>query len=84
MSAVPHLPRVLSGNPVHLPAPLRSLTPEQVCRIDAALARVGAFGEVRLIVHHGRVRFIQVLSSEDISSGAPYEAPEARPARARS
>jgi hypothetical protein len=37
--------------------PVPSLTPEPVRRLEHALCSVGAFGEVRLIVLKGRVRF---------------------------
>ena len=49
-----------------LPALLSVLTAEQICRVDDALARVGAYGEVRLVVQRGRLRFIQILRSEDV------------------
>jgi hypothetical protein len=42
-----------------------TLTAELASRIEAALARVGAFGEVRLVVVKGRVRFIETLRSEE-------------------
>ncbi len=41
-----------------------------VHRLDKALAKVGAFGEVRLIVVKGRLRFIQIVQSESISDSA--------------
>lgn len=40
------------------------LSPTQIRRVDEALVRVGDFGEVRLVVTKGRLRFIQVLQSE--------------------
>jgi hypothetical protein len=42
------------------------LTPDLVRRVDAALCRVGLFGEVRLVVVKGRLRFIQVVHSESV------------------
>ncbi len=42
------------------------LSPSVVRKIDAALRRVGQYGEVRLVVQKGKVRFIQVLQSEDV------------------
>jgi hypothetical protein len=42
------------------------LTPDLVRRVDEALSKVGAFGEVRLIVIKRRLRFIQVVRSESI------------------
>ena len=47
-----------------LSEPLTRLNPTLVQQVDEALARVGAFGEVRLIVVKGRLRFIQVMQSE--------------------
>jgi hypothetical protein len=43
------------------------MTPELLRRLEAALGSVGAFGEVRLIVLKGRVRFIEVLRSESLT-----------------
>ncbi len=42
------------------------LSPSVVRKIDCALRRVGQYGEVRLVVQKGKVRFIQVLQSEDV------------------
>ena len=44
----------------------RFMTPDLVRRTEAALGSVGTFGEVRLIVEKGRVRFIQVVHSESL------------------
>ena len=43
-----------------------------LCQIDEALKKVGDFGEVRLVVMKGRLRFIQIVRSEavDESGGA--------------
>lgn len=56
------------GIVIQLPSPLAVLTPEQISRVDQALARVGQFGEVRLIVQRGRLRFVQILRSEDVDN----------------
>ncbi len=48
---------------------LTCLDVEQIKRIDKALAEVGDFGEVRLIKAKGKVRFIQKVSSEEITGG---------------
>ena len=40
------------------------MTPHLVRRLEAALGSVGPFGEVRLVVHKGRVRFIEIVRSE--------------------
>lgn len=47
---------------------LRSLcvTRQTACRVDEALRRLGPYGEVRLIVVKGRLRFIQTVRSEDV------------------
>jgi hypothetical protein len=39
------------------------LTAWQVQQIDEALARLGPFGEVRLVKNRGRLRFIQKVES---------------------
>lgn len=52
-----------------LPEPLRCLTPELVARIDEAICRVGQFGEVRLVLVRGELRFIQVTVSENVNEG---------------
>jgi hypothetical protein len=40
------------------------LTAAQVQRIEQALAEVGAFGEVHLVVQRGQLRFINEMKSE--------------------
>ncbi len=44
----------------------RSLDPAVLHRIEQALARVGDFGEVRLIVVRGQLKFIETLQSENM------------------
>jgi hypothetical protein len=44
------------------------LTAPVACQIEDALRRVGDFGEVRLVVVKGHLRFIQVMRSEDVTS----------------
>ena len=51
---------------VELRQPLRVLTPQHVTKIDQALARLGPFGEVRLIKSKGKLRFIQRMESESL------------------
>ena len=46
---------------------LLCLDTEQIKRIDRALADVGDFGEVRLIKAKGKLRFIQILMSQDLN-----------------
>lgn len=45
---------------------LRCLDPYIVHKIDQALAKVGDFGEVVLVVSKGKVRFIQITQSESV------------------
>jgi len=42
---------------------LKNLTPEQVRRIDEYLSSVGDYGEVDLIVQHGKLRYINRIES---------------------
>jgi hypothetical protein len=50
----------------------RHLTPPVAEQIDQALARVGQFGEVRLIVVKGRVRFVEIVFSEEAAGGGAH------------
>jgi hypothetical protein len=61
-----------------LPAPTaelqlhRSLQCLSMCHIraiDGALAAIGDYGEVRLVKNGGKLRFIQTLRSESLTSG---------------
>ncbi len=40
------------------------LNPPVIAQIDRALRRVGEFGEVRLVVAKGRLRFVETMQSE--------------------
>jgi len=51
--------------------PLKFLDPSQVPMIDEALSVVGEFGEVRLIVEKGRLRFIVTQKSFDAQKWQP-------------
>jgi hypothetical protein len=44
---------------------LKSLQPQQVAMIDQAIARVGEYGEVHLVIEKGSLRFIVVQHSYD-------------------
>lgn len=46
---------------------LAFLNPFLITRIDRALSEVGEFGEVRLVVMKGKLRFIQIMQSESVS-----------------
>ncbi len=46
---------------------LTFLTRQTARRVDEALSRLGPYGEVRLIVVRGRLRFIQTMRSEEVT-----------------
>ena len=50
---------------------LRFLRPSQIAMIDEALSAVGDFGEVRLIVEKGHLRFIVTERSFDALKWQP-------------
>jgi hypothetical protein len=54
--------------PPRFPEEVKCLDVQLMRRVNEALATVGDFGEVRLIVVKGRVRFIQVVRSEDLNT----------------
>ena len=56
------------GNP-SLPA--HTLDPDQVAMIEEALASLGDFGEVRLVVEKGRLRFLVTQKSFDAQKWRP-------------
>ena len=43
------------------------LTPPQVAMIDEALSSLGEYGELRLVVEKGRLRFLVTHKSFDLS-----------------
>ena len=47
------------------------LRPEQIQAIEAALASVGEYGEVRLVVEKGRLRFLVTHKSYDMQKLNP-------------
>ncbi|MBN1668471.1 MAG: hypothetical protein JW862_15360 [Anaerolineales bacterium] len=49
----------------HDSIPLHCLQPEQIAMIDEALSSLGDFGEVRLVVEKGRLRFVVTHRSFD-------------------
>lgn len=53
------------------PRSLSFLNPRQVMMIDEALSRVGDFGEVRLIIEKGRLRFLTTQNSYDVLKWRP-------------
>ena len=60
-----------TNNPDSLAARLRRLTPAQVLRVDELLTQVGEYGEVRLIVQHGQLRFINKTESFSALDNTP-------------
>jgi hypothetical protein len=56
---------------------LEFMTPHLVQRLETALGSVGPFGEVRLVVLKGRVRFIEIVRSESIGRRAGSDELEA-------
>jgi hypothetical protein len=55
----------------HAPRVLKFLEPSQVEMIDEALAALGEFGEVRLVVEKGRLRFVVTQNSHDALKWQP-------------
>ena len=53
------------------PARYRFLEDEQIAMIDEALASLGEFGEVRLVVEKGRLRFLITQQSFDALKWQP-------------
>ena len=45
--------------------PLRFLRSSQIEMIDEALSAVGDYGEVRLVIDNGRLRFVVIQDSHD-------------------
>jgi len=54
---------------IDLPATndLKFLTLHQVIMLDEALCSIGEYGEVRLVISKGRLRFLVTCSSEKVS-----------------
>jgi hypothetical protein len=50
---------------------LKFLAPNQVMMIDEALATLGDYGEVRLIIEKGRLRFLVTQKSHDALKWQP-------------
>jgi len=55
----------------HLSRPMKFLDPPQIEMIDEALAALGEFGEVRLVVEKGRLRFVVTQNSHDALKWQP-------------
>jgi hypothetical protein len=50
---------------------LKFLKPSQISMIDEALDKLGEFGEVRLVVERGRLRFLVTEKSFDVLKWKP-------------
>lgn len=59
------------GNLENCSRPLSFLEARQVQMIDEALSSLGEFGEIRLIVEKGRLRFLVTQRSVDILKWQP-------------
>ncbi|MBI5302417.1 MAG: hypothetical protein HY868_09780 [Chloroflexi bacterium] len=46
--------------------PTRLLRPRDIEFIENALRKIGAFGEVHLVVERGRIRYVRTIKSESI------------------
>jgi hypothetical protein len=51
--------------------PARFLTPQQVAMIDEALSSLGEYGELRLVIEKGRLRFLITNKSFDALKWTP-------------
>lgn len=60
----------MSPHPTEAPNGATTLTASQMAMVLAGLRRVGAYGEVHLIVKEGRVRFIRTVQSISVPEEA--------------
>ena len=51
----------------------RHLLPDQLAMIEEALGSLGEYGEVRLVVERGQIRFITVAQSFDALKWRPVQ-----------
>ena len=58
--------RVTNGDGTLSDIKLERLDAVEIKKIEEALKKVGAFGEVHLVVEKGRLRFVRTLKSEPI------------------
>lgn len=65
-SVKPKMPMIEIGEPQN-----QFLTDHQVAMIDEALCSIGEFGEIRLIVEKGKLRFIVTQRSYDALKWQP-------------
>lgn len=50
---------------------LKTLTPEQVERVNELLISIGDYGEIRLIIQHGELRYINKVESYKVWTEKP-------------
>lgn len=62
---------VAKPDPDHKPIAYKFLTSDQIAMIDEALNSVGEYGEVRLVVEKGRLRFLITQKSFDTLKWQP-------------
>jgi hypothetical protein len=55
------------------PSYLKKLTLDQIKHIDEVLASVGDYGEVRLIIQHGELRYINKVESFNARKSEPKD-----------
>ncbi len=55
-----------SENALEIRSASRVLRQRDIEFIENALRRVGAFGEVHLVVERGRIRFVRTIKSESV------------------
>jgi hypothetical protein len=60
----PDLPNEIMSEAVER-CTLKFLRPHQIFMLDEALAALGEFGEVRLVINKGRLRFVVIEKSYD-------------------
>jgi hypothetical protein len=60
------------GNSLVLDRPLRFLSPKEIGMIDEFLATLNAQGELRLVVHKGRLRFVTRTKDYEVKNNG-YE-----------
>lgn len=69
MPDIPAKTRVVRGNGEEYP--LNFLDPRQVLMVDEALSSLGEYGEVRLVIEKGRLRFLITNRSFDVLTWCP-------------
>lgn len=60
-----------TGRPAGTENGARGLLPEQIAMINEALGAIGEYGEVRLVIEKGQIRFLEVIHSYDALKWRP-------------